>query len=182
MWVFGYGSLMLDGWEAKFQGINQGKARLRGYHRAFNKKSTRNWGTKDAPCPTLGLEKLNGANCVGLVFEFNENQRQSIEAYLKNREGESFQLVEREVKLESGQKITALIPINRKEMNTYINNTNFNALGDMARKARGRDGSCFKYIQNIHMKCEELGIKDEYVQKMWEVINYDVRTPEEVKE
>jgi len=30
------------------------------------------------------------------------------------------------------------------------------------------------------MKCEELGIKDEYVQKMWEVLNYDVPTPEEV--
>lgn len=180
MWVFGYGSLMLGGWEAEFQGINQGKARLRGYHRAFNKKSTRNRGTKDVPCPTLGLEKLNGAKCVGLVFEFNDNQRQSIEAYLKNREGESFQLVEREVKLENGQKVMALTPINRIEMNTYINNINFNALGDMARKARGRDGSCFEYIQNIHMKCEELGIKDEYIQKMWEVINYDVSTPEEV--
>ena len=50
----------------------------------------------------------------------------------------------------------------------------------MVRKARGRDGSCFEYIQNIYMKCEELGIKDEYVQKMWEVLNYDVPTPEEV--
>ena len=59
MWVFGYGSLMWGSWETKFQGTNQGKARLRGYHRAFNKKSTRNWGMRDAPCPTLGLEKLN---------------------------------------------------------------------------------------------------------------------------
>ena len=180
MWVFGYGSLMWDGWEKKFQGTNQGKARLWGYRRSFNKKSTRNWGTRDAPCPTLGLEKLNGAECVGLVFKFNDNQRQSIEPYLNDREGKSFQLVEIEVELEGGQKVMALTLINRLKMNTYISNTDFNALGHMVRKASGRDGSCFEYIQNIYMKCEELGIKDEYVQKMWEVINYDVLTPEEV--
>lgn len=179
MWVFGYGSLMWDGWETKFQGTNHGKAKLRGYHRAFNKKSTRNWGTRDAPCPTLGLEKLNGAECAGIVFEFNDNQRQSIKANLKNREGESFQLVEVEVELEGGQKVMALTSINRLEMNTYIDNPDFNALVDIVRKTSGKDGSCFEYIRNIHIKCEELGIKDEYVQKMWELINHDVLTTEE---
>lgn len=179
MWVFGYGSLMWDNWEKKFQGIKYGKARLRGYHRSFNKKSVKNWGTRDTPCPTLGLEKLNGAKCIGIVFEFNDNQRQSIEAYLKNREGKSFQLVEREVELENGQKIMALTPINRHNMNTYIDNTDFNELVNIARKASGKYGSCFEYIQNIHMMCEDLGIKDKYVQKMWNVINYDLTPPEE---
>ena len=60
VWVFVYGSLMWHSWETQFQGTCKGKAILKGYHRSFNKKSTRNWGTRDAPFPTLGLEKLNG--------------------------------------------------------------------------------------------------------------------------
>jgi len=182
VWIFGYGSLMWDSWETQFQGTCKGKAKLKGYHRSFNKKSIRNWGTRDVPCPTLGLEKSNGAECVGLVFKFNNNQREAIEVYLKKREGESFQLVEIEVKLEGGQKEMVLTSINRPEMSTYIDNTNFNTLVDMVLNASGKDGSCFEYIQNIHIKCKELEIKDEYVQKMWEEINYDVPTPKEVLE
>jgi len=83
VWVFGYGSLMWGSWETQFQGTCKGKAILKGYHRSFNKKSTTNWGIRDAPCPTLGLEQFNGAECVGLIFKFNNNQRQTIEAYLK---------------------------------------------------------------------------------------------------
>jgi len=178
MWVFGYGSLMWGDWEAEFQGINRGKARLRGYHRAFNKKSTSNWGRWNTPCPTLGLEKSSNEECVGLVFKFNEDQRQSIKAYLEEREGKSFKLVEKEVELVSGQKVMALTPINRHNMNTYIRNIDINARVDMARKASGKNGSCIEYIQNIHIRCKELGIQDEYVQKMWDLINYDVPTLE----
>ncbi len=176
VWVFGYGSLMWGRWETQFQGTCKGKAILNGYHRSFNKKSTRNWGTRDHPCPTLGLEQFNGAECVGLIFKFNNNQRQAIESYLEKREGKSFKLTELEVELENGQKIMALTSINRPEMNTYINNTNFNTLVDMVRNANGMDGICLEYIQNIHIKCKELEIKDEYVQKMWEAINNYVPT------
>ncbi len=182
VWVFGYGSLMWGNWETEFQGICMGKAILKGYHRSFNKKSTRNWGTTDVPCPTLGLEKSNEEECIGFVFKFNNNQRKAIEVYLKKREGESFHLVEIEVELEDGQKEMVLTPINRPEMSTYIDNTNINTLVDMVQNARGKDGSCFEYIQNIHTKCKEFEIKDEYVQKMWEGINYDVSTPKEVLE
>jgi len=64
----------------------------------------------------------------------------------------------------------ALISINRPEMSTYISNMDFNTLVDMVRNASGVDGSCFEYIQNIHIRCKELEIKDEYVQKMWKAI------------
>ena len=62
-------------------------------------------------------------------------------------------------------------------MSTYISNTDISTLVDMARNTRGEDGSYFEYIQNIHIRCKELEIKDEYVQKMWEAINYHVPTP-----
>ena len=174
--VFGYGSLMWDNWETQFQGTCEGKAILRGYHRAFNKKSIRNWGSLKIPCPTLGLEASDGAECIGLVFKFIANQRNVVEAYLKRREGLSFQLIEIEIELESGQKERALTAINDPGRFTYIGKINFNILVDMARNARGDKGTCIDYIHNIYLKCRELGIEDDYVQELWEGINQNVPT------
>jgi cation transport regulator ChaC len=46
MWVFGYGSLMWDGWEQALGGQRADGAVLPDYRRSFNKKSTRNWGRR----------------------------------------------------------------------------------------------------------------------------------------
>ena len=37
MWIFGYGSLMWDGWESEFVCQERAMATLSGYRRAFNK-------------------------------------------------------------------------------------------------------------------------------------------------
>ena len=169
--VFGYGSLMWSDWELDFQGTCEGKAVLRGYRRAFNKKSTRNWGSSMNPCPTLGLEISDGADCIGLVFKFQIHNRNQVEAYLREREGPSFQLVELEVESEGGQCESAITAINDHRSFTYIANANINKLVDMAKDARGDKGTCIDYIHNIYLKCEELGIEDEYVQNLWEAIN-----------
>ena len=55
MWVFGYGSLMWDGWQTEHGCIRMVKATLRGYRRAFNKASVRNWGTRERPAPTVNI-------------------------------------------------------------------------------------------------------------------------------
>lgn len=61
MRVFGYGSLIWDDWENEYEGKRFDKARLTNYRTAFNKKSTRNWGTPQNPGPTLGLEEEQGS-------------------------------------------------------------------------------------------------------------------------
>ena len=92
MWVFGYGSLVWEGWEVKFAGKGYERARLDNYHRSFNKKSTRNWGTPQNPGPTLGLEPQQGSQCVGTAFKFPHEQCQEIKAFLREREGPSYEL------------------------------------------------------------------------------------------
>ena len=86
MWVFGYGSLMWDGWEAHHGCLRRVTAELRGYSRTFNKRSVRNWGTRLHPGPTLNLVAGN-TSCRGVVFEFPESSRAEIVAYLIRREG-----------------------------------------------------------------------------------------------
>jgi len=58
VWVFGYGSLITDGWEVRHNCLGRHIADLAGYCRVFNKASVRNWGTKTAPGLTLNLSDV----------------------------------------------------------------------------------------------------------------------------
>ena len=62
-WVFAYGSLMGDAVLGRYPAR---PARLAGYHRAFVHESRRRWGSKDHPCPILGLAK--GGECWGIAY------------------------------------------------------------------------------------------------------------------
>jgi glutathione-specific gamma-glutamylcyclotransferase len=107
MWVFGYGSLMWDGWEIDRGCLRRMTGELRGYVRRFNKLSVRNWGTRPYPGPTLNLVASN-SSCRGIVFEFPESRRAEIMAYLVQREGENFTLSERPIVLGGGAAVAAL--------------------------------------------------------------------------
>ncbi len=169
MWVFGYGSLMWDEWEKEFNGIRHDQARLDNYRRSFNKKSTRNWGTRENPGPTLGLE--NGSHCMGCAFEFSNDQQAVILDYLRNREGASFCFKELPVELEDGRSIQTFTPINDQSSTTYIGNIDLEARVEMAKNAIGSDGECIDYVTNIHNKLNELGIRDPYVSEFYNAIH-----------
>ena len=96
MWVFGYGSLMWDGWEAEFGCTRREQATLAGFRRDFNKSSVRNWGSEDTLCPTLGLDPDDGAECAGLAFEFPDSMCDRLCKWLLDREGSSFSLEQKE--------------------------------------------------------------------------------------
>jgi cation transport protein ChaC len=160
MWVFGYGSLMWDGWEKPFQGTRVDGAALRDHRRSFNKKSTRNWGTPEAPGPTLGLEPGETLGCVGTAFEFPDDQRAAVEKTLRTREGQSFALRELPVFLPDGREVRALTPVNDRTHNTYIEGIPVAKRAAMAKSATGTSGACADYVRNIHQKLQSLGIAD----------------------
>jgi cation transport protein ChaC len=91
MWVFGYGSLMWDGWETRRGCLRRVIAELQGYVRSFNKLSVRNWGSRTYPGPTLNLI-ASTSSCRGIAFEFPEERRAEVLAYLIQREGKNFRL------------------------------------------------------------------------------------------
>jgi cation transport regulator ChaC len=68
MWIFGYGSLMFDGWEAACGCTDRKWADLPGYRRSFNKKSVESRGTREAPGLTLNLVRSAGHVCRGIAF------------------------------------------------------------------------------------------------------------------
>jgi glutathione-specific gamma-glutamylcyclotransferase len=170
MWVFGYGSLMWDGWERTFGGLRVDRAVLVGYRRSFNKKSVENWGTSAAPAPTLGLEPDRNANCIGTAFEFLDDQRTGIEDELRDREGKSFELPELPVRLPDGREVHAVTPVNDRSKRTYIGRIPIAQRASMAKSATGTCGTCLDYVRNIHNKLQSLGIADTDVEQFLKLL------------
>jgi len=177
MWVFGYGSLMWDGWEQPFGGTRVDGAVLLGHRRSFNKKSVTNWGTSAAPGPTLGLEPAQDAECKGTAFEFPEAQRAAVQNLLRGREGASFTLDYLPVRLPDGREVCALTPLNDRTKSTYIGNVPIAQRGDMARTARGTSGACADYVRSIHEKLTALGIVDADVEEFATLVGQTPKMP-----
>jgi cation transport regulator ChaC len=170
MWVFGYGSLMWDGWEAQFGGGRKERATLPGARRDFNKASWKNWGTREVPAPTLGLVLEPEANCVGFAFEFADAERDRVLATLREREGRSFRLEPKEIRLDSGEIVNAMVPVNDLTRSTFIGNHPIEARARLARTAVGSKGSGLSYVKNIRQKLQEVGIDDRSVEEFWEQV------------
>lgn len=86
-WTFGYGSLMWDGWEEAYGGTRHEGAVLDSYARAMNKASLKNWGSSTQPGPTMGLERVEGATCVGVAFAVPDHQEEAVRSYLRGVKG-----------------------------------------------------------------------------------------------
>ena len=109
MWVFGYGSLMWDGWQTKHACIRSMPAELDGYSRTFTKASVRNWGSKNHPGPTLNLQKMEHQSCRGIAFEFPDHQRQALTRVLTEREGCA--PLDLTIRLDNGTEVVALVTV-----------------------------------------------------------------------
>ncbi len=170
MWVFGYGSLMWDGWEKEFFGTRHDHAVLEGYSRRFNKWSVRNWGSRDLPCPTLGLEEAPGSSCFGAAFHFPEEQGEEVWGYLAYREKPGFDLCELEVVLPSKELVSAVVAVNQLHSPTYITGHSTTDLVVNIRMAQGPSGRCRQYLTGLRSKLEEYGVQDDEVDALWRIL------------
>ncbi|PSQ95713.1 MAG: cation transporter [Bacteroidetes bacterium SW_9_63_38] len=170
VWVFGYGSLMWDGWEQSFEGERVEGAELHGYRRAFNKKSVENWGTRDQPCPTLGLEEAPDASCTGVAFQFSEEKREAVWRYLRDREGPSFDLETAPVCGPDGRTVSALVAINDPSAASYIGETDLEDRAAMIRGTQGTAGTCLNYLRKTRKKLRGLSIEDTAVEAFWTAV------------
>lgn len=164
MRLFVYGSLMCENTLETLGGERTDGACLRNYKRAFNKKSTERWGSNANPGPTLGLEKVKGAECIGALFEFSRKDARHARNEVEGREGKSFPLKKRPVRLPDGTKVFAYTPINDTAANTYIGNFPLQRRAQMVLTARGNAGSCYDYVCNIAKQLKNLGIVDREVE------------------
>ena len=165
MWIFGYGSLMWDGWQAEFSCLQQKIATLHGYRRTFNKASVKNWGSPDAPCPTLNLEADAAGQCKGMAFEFAIDQEGEVMKYLKKREGKAFSFQRLPVRFEDDTQVDAYVPIYTGT--NLIHEESACRKAAMVTRAKGTDGACLDYVKVIAETLAKLGIDDPAVTGLW---------------
>jgi cation transport protein ChaC len=174
MWIFGYGSLMWDGWECEFVCQEGATATLSGYRRVFNKLSVANWGTKEAPCPTLNLKADREASCQGMAFAFAAVNKDAALARLQKREGKSFVLTPLSVQLDNSTQVEAYAPLyNGSNLRSELK------LDDqvrMVRAARGTSGSGIDYVRGIAQSLEALGIDDPAVRSLRDALGLPTGT------
>jgi len=168
MWVFGYGSLMEGDWAHPLGCKRIVVAELRGYMRVFNKKSSKNWGSTKHPCPTLNLEPREGTSCLGVAFEFPDENEESVRAKLREREGKDFPLRQRRIRLNTGHEVEACVP--NYEGTKLFEEMSIEGIAKLVQAAKGRDGSCVDYINQVAGILSKLGIKDGAVTELVEAV------------
>lgn len=161
MWVFGYGSLMWDNWEAVFSCRRRAPATLAGYCRTFNKASVKNWGTRENPGPTLNLAPSATGACRGMAFEFSDQDDAAVLKYLTKREG-GFELRPVPITLDDGGAAIAIVPIYACGKN-LISGKSAAELIALVRTAKGESGHCANYVRNIARLLANAGIDDPVV-------------------
>lgn len=165
MWLFGYGSLMWDGWETAYTCARRMPADLPGHARVFNKKSLERWGTHARPGLTLNLARTG--TCRGMALAFDDGARSDIEAYLNHRE--TCEATEVAVRLPDGTEVGAL---------TYIyggprlidEDLSLHARASMIVEASGIAGSSYAYIKGVREHLTELGVTDAAVDELWQAV------------
>lgn len=159
-WVFGYGSLMADGWETTHECKSRCPAVLRRHIRSFDKASIESRGTRERPAPTLRVVAANG-ECHGVAFEFDDRRREAVLADLSKREGPAFPLRELTVHLADGSPLRALMPM--YEGKRIIQFKSLRELAQLAIQAHGTRGNGVDYVRDIARHLEAAGIEDTVV-------------------
>ncbi|MGN6534532.1 MAG: gamma-glutamylcyclotransferase [Mesorhizobium sp.] len=168
MWIFGYGSLMWDNWEQAFRCRKKVRAVAKDYARSFTKASVRNWGTKDAPGPTLRIVNRAGGECQGMAFEFAVDRSSDVLEYLRDREG-GFSEETVELFLVGGE--TVLAKTFTYAGKNIIEGKNDEQIAEMVVRARGVDGSALDYVTACKRDLAAVGIEDPAVDSLWVSVN-----------
>ncbi len=164
MWLFGYGSLMWDGWETDFDCIRRAPALAPGHARIFNKKSLERWGTHARPGLTLNLTP--SGTCRGVAFQFDDARQRDVEDYLCVRE------------TCTATDIEVHLPDETVPARTYIydgprlveDGLPLDRRAAMVLSAEGSAGSSYAYIEGVRTHLLDLGVDDPAVTALWNAV------------
>jgi cation transport protein ChaC len=157
LWVFGYGSLM---WRPGFPYVEARVARLSGAHRALCVYSWVHRGTEAHPGLVLGLDR--GGACRGIAFRVAKAERDSVVAYLREREQVTAVYHERvrPIRFEDGGRAEAIAYLVDRGHPQYAGKLDEETQFRMVLEARGHSGENSDYVISTASHLAELGMPD----------------------
>lgn len=165
---------MGDGWEKEFGCLRRCVAVLPAYRRTFNKASVTNRGTKQAPCPTLNIEKDESGACTGIAFEFAKDQESQVRKYLGKREGKDFSFEQLTIRLQDKTEVQASVPVYHGK--NLVSPATAGERAVMVRNAAGTKSSCTDYVKEIAELLSTLGIDDPAVSELWKAVRQSAKS------
>ena len=169
MWLFGYGSLMWDGWERRYGYLRREHAVAPEHRRIFNKKSLERWGTRTQPGLTLNLAPANGEHaqpCRGIAFEFPDGHSSEIEDYLSERET----CMATDIAVDLSAKTISARTYIYEGPRLVEDNLSLDSRATMILLPEGVAGSSYDYIRSVRDHHEGLGVDDPAVDELWHAV------------
>ena len=160
--VFAYGSLMGDN-ALRFYPAEP--ARLDGFHRAFNHRSTLRWGSPEQPCPMLGLSP--GGECWGVAFDVPARDERQVIRKLDQRESGREYERRREMIEVAGTRVPAWLWATRGEHANGGRGSDPGELDGALRAAHGIVGTGLEYVRTLVQALELRGIRDPMIEEIW---------------
>ncbi len=160
-WVFGYGSLM---WRPGFEHVEAIPARMGGVHRAPCIYSWVHRGTQASPGIVLGLDR--GGMCSGLAFKVRETDRDTVIAYLRERELVTNVYVETLLPAQlhdpsgQGRVVSCVTYVVDPYHEQYAGSLDVEALVEIIARAEGKSGRNDAYFLDTTSQLREMGIED----------------------
>jgi cation transport protein ChaC len=169
VWVFAYGSLI---WNPAFDFLEQRIAVARGWHRSFCLGwITRFRGSKDRPGLMMALDR--GGQCTGVAYRLPRNAIEPNLLGLFRREmlviPDPLRPVWLNVRTDGGVVPAITFVINRKG-GMYVPGLTPDRVADTLVVAAGHVGSMADYLYNTVRHLEDLGIRDEHLWTLQELV------------
>ena len=157
LWVFGYGSLM---WRPGFDAVEILPAKLSGYHRALCVRSFVHRGTRERPGLVLGLDR--GGSCRGMAFRVAAANRDSVIAYLRDRELVTNVYLEKTVgvTLDDNRKADAVTYIVDRSHAQYAAGLSVHDAAEIVDGAIGMSGTNPDYVASTVQHLRQMNIHD----------------------
>ncbi len=169
-YVFGYGSLI---WNPGFPFLHSEKALLRGAHRSLSIYSHRHRGTPERPGLVFGLSR--GGSCVGVAFEVDPADWQTVFDYLEAREQDRgvYRTVFRSVTLASGAQVRALTYLVNETHPQFAGTLSVSEQVALVRAGSGESGPNTEYVRNTAQHLLSLGIRDQTLNEIVAALDGD---------
>lgn len=163
LWLFGYGSLI---YKVDFPVLDQRPARIRGWSRRFWQGSHDHRGTPEAPGRVVTLIEELDAVCMGMAYQITPE----VFDHLDYREKNGYHRFVTELEFSDHDTAEGLVYIATPSNAAFLGDAPLTHIADQIRSAHGPSGSNQDYIRQLDSALEALGVVDEHIREIVELL------------